>query len=171
MRKKYGKWTVLKDLGTKQVGYYKGYNGKKYPLRQRFLLVKCKCGKILERAFNSISSGASKGCNGCHIRIKQITHGLTYSAEYNIWHGMKQRCNNPNSGKFNDYGGRGIKVCKRWLNSFENFYKDMGKRPSKYHSIDRINNDGNYTPANCRWATKKQQQNNRRKSIKYKLAS
>lgn len=73
---------------------------------------------------------------------------------------MKQRCLNPNSQRWDDYGGRGITICKRWLDSFENFYTDMGERP-KQLSLDRINNDGNYEPSNCRWATAKQQMNNR----------
>ena len=75
---------------------------------------------------------------------------------------MIHRCKNQKSRLWRWYGGRGIKVCKRWLASFDNFYADMGPRPSKYYSLDRVNNDGNYTPKNCRWATKTQQQGNMR---------
>lgn len=95
----------------------------------------------------------------------KVTHGLSASSEHGIWSKMKARCLNINDPSYENYGARGIVVCDRWLNSFENFYKDMGPRPSKNHSIDRINNDGNYEPSNCRWATKKQQIDNRRTSI------
>jgi len=87
------------------------------------------------------------------------THGMSHTITYNSWDGMKQRCTNPNTTDYNHYGGRGIIVCERWLNSFENFLEDMGERPGgKYaYSLDRIDNDGDYTPANCRWATAKEQ--------------
>lgn len=80
---------------------------------------------------------------------------------YNSWVSMKQRCTNPNDKRYAAYGGRGIKVCDRWFDSFENFLADMGKRPSLKHSIDRIDNDGNYEPGNCRWATNSRQIFNR----------
>jgi len=90
------------------------------------------------------------------------THGGTYTPEYRSWQMMKSRCRNPNNASYKNYGGRGIKICKRWINSFENFLKDMGPRPSAQHTLDRKNNDGNYTPKNCQWATKKEQVANRR---------
>lgn len=87
---------------------------------------------------------------------------------YRTWVGMKQRCYDKNHSVYSYYGGRGIYICDRWLESFDNFLEDMGDRPSPKHSIDRRDNDGPYAPWNCRWATKKQQQNNRRLNKKKK---
>jgi hypothetical protein len=84
---------------------------------------------------------------------------------YDTWQGMKKRCNNPNNDNYKYYGGRGIKVCERWLNSYENFALDMGERP-KGHTLDRINNDGNYEPSNCKWSSLSEQNSNRRNSRK-----
>lgn len=88
-------------------------------------------------------------------------HGQCYTAEYKIWASMKARCSNPRSPAYPYYGGRGITFCDRW-NSFVNFIADMGPRPSPGHSVERINNDGNYEPMNCKWATRQEQSSNRR---------
>jgi hypothetical protein len=98
------------------------------------------------------------------------THGLMYvngkrRPEYNTWHLMKKRCYNKNHPFYHAYGGRGISVCDRWINSFKNFFEDMGARPNATYSLDRIDNDGNYEPSNCKWSTRAEQINNTRSNI------
>lgn len=92
-------------------------------------------------------------------------HGLRYTPEYTAWDHMKRRCYNPKTNNYSAYGGRGIKVCEEWLSSFESFYNDMGKKPSSKHSLDRIDNDGNYEPKNCWWATAVEQTRNTRRNV------
>ena len=126
--------------------------------------VQCRCGIIKDVRRNHLYSGATQSC-GCLRRLSThrlfTTHGRTNTPEYHAWRGMKQRCYVATTDSFPRYGGRGIKVCKRWLRSFSNFLKDMGTRPSQKHSLDRKNNHGHYTPLNCRWATSRQQALNR----------
>lgn len=125
----------------------------------------CDCGKETIVRTGSLESGNTKSC-GCLMmeRILEAvsTHGMAYTKEYRCWQSIRDRCYNKSFANYKHYGGRGIKVCDRWLESFENFYEDMGDKPSKKHSIDRINNDGNYHPDNCRWATDYEQAINKR---------
>jgi hypothetical protein len=134
---------------------------------------RCDCGKTIIAQSKNIKNGRTKSC-GCFqietIKKLRTTHGECQldrrSPEYRAWAAMKSRCNNPKGRGYEDYGGRGIKVCDKWSKSFEDFLADMGRRPSPKHSLDRFpNNDGNYEPDNCRWATPRQQNSNTRKSL------
>lgn len=124
-------------------------------LRRRGLF-RCRCGKEFICNILPVKSGNNKSCgcakgNGIEA-IKK--HGMSKSPEYKTWTGIKYRCYDSKAKCYKYYGGRGISVCKRWRNSFEKFYLDMGKKPSKNHSIERLNCNKNYSPKNCFWATK-----------------
>lgn len=133
---------------------------------QRYI-VECVCGTRKIHPLAEIRSGKSQQCVGCHNRqnAKQnIKHGMWNTKLYKVWSAMKNRCNTPSATMYERYGGRGIKVADRWL-KFENFLADMGI-PKPGLTIDRINNDGNYEPGNCRWVTHKENCNNRTKTYK-----
>ena len=132
---------------------------------------RCECGneKIVPRS--NLLTGNTKSCGCLKLRANRLPYrGASRLREYQIWKLMRLRCENASDKAFDRYGGRGIKVCERWRNSFSDFLADMGRRPSPQHTLDRINNDGDYEPSNCRWATWGQQQNNKRSNriIAYK---
>lgn len=134
----------------------------------------CDCGVGIDVRAGCLHSGNTKSC-GClrkdqaetlKGRSRRRSHGHSsrggYSGEYNAWRGMRARCSRPKINGYERYGGRGIRVCDRWQNSFEAFFSDMGTKPSPAHTLDRINSDGHYEPGNVRWATPEQQDRNRR---------
>lgn len=127
-------------------------------------LSQCDCGEFAETPASLLVSGTTQSC-GCLAKElssqRKTTHGMSQSPEYSSWRSMRKRCTDPNHVAFSSYGGRGIKVCPEWLKSFETFFCDMGPLPGLNFSIDRRDNDGDYTPTNCRWADKSTQQLNR----------
>jgi hypothetical protein len=151
--KKFGRWTIIEYLGrdpNSNAPYFECL---------------CDCGIIKRVQKNSLVSGDTVSC-GCYQREIVTKHGMTGTPEKRTWDSIKKRCYNENNQRYIDYGGRGIIVCTRWLESFLNFYNDMGPRP-KGTSLDRRDNDGNYEPGNCRWATIEEQNNNKRNNIFY----
>lgn len=126
---------------------------------QRRVVAKCDCGKISHVRIADLRSGNTKSC-GC---LKAPRGGLSNTPEGKAWSGMIRRCSDPAVHNYHRYGGRGIRVCDRWLSSdgLANFYADIGQRPTPQHTLERKDTDGNYEPGNCVWATKKAQCNNR----------
>ena len=125
---------------------------------------KCDCGETVTVQRSGLRNGATLSCGCLRGKVDAAKSALFASrkAEYNCWSSMKDRCLNRNNQDFAIYGGRGIKVCDRWSESFGAFFEDMGARPSARHSIDRINSDGDYEPSNCRWALPCEQNRNKR---------
>lgn len=155
--RRFNRWTVIEFVEFHETG------GKS--------MWRCRCDCGTERVVCGaiLAYGSSKSC-GCLQRettsTRSGTHRASNTAEYKVWTGMKSRCYNPNRKSYADYGARGICICGRWLDSFENFLADMGPRPSAAHTIERKNPNGNYEPSNCCWMLRKEQGKNTRKSVR-----
>lgn len=146
----FGRLTVVRE--------FMGPNGTK--ARARHWECQCICGRITTVITNNLKQRGTGSC-GCTTIEANTTHGMTNTPEYEIWIQMKGRIQNPNHTSYKNYGARGISLDPRWLD-FGAFIKDVGMRPSPKHSIERINNEGNYEPDNVRWATRAEQNRNKR---------
>jgi len=151
---KFGRLTALKRDKTKK--------------KKTYWICKCICGTTKSIRADSLKDKSIRSCGCLHDEGNYFIHGQTIkgkeTTEYGTWRAMKNRCNNPLDSAYKNYGGRGIKVCQRWNNSFKYFFEDMGKKPFGF-SIDRSDNNKNYEPDNCRWVSRKKQNRNKRSNV------
>lgn len=147
---KFGRWTFIKKVAN--IGHHTRW------------LCRCDCGNEKEVYTNAVTRGKSSSCGCLNRELLGERHPHKYKAmpEYAIWNAMLGRCYRPKDLGYKNYGGRGIKVCKRWRDSFKNFIKDLGRRPNSSLTLERINNDRGYYPNNCKWATWEERMGNRR---------
>lgn len=158
-----GRWTVMHEAPSRQFTCGRVH---------RYIVARCDCGAIREVNLANFRKGRSLSC-GCRVaevtRQRSTKHGYAgkhhQTKEYRAWADMIGRCENPNLPRWKNYGGRGIKVCKHWRESFVAFLEDVGLAPGQKYSLDRIDVNGNYEPGNCRWATPSQQMKNTRHLI------
>lgn len=156
----HGEWTVVSEPFVQVTG--------SQFRRRRFVQCRCTCGAVCDIIVSVLGRGESKKCRSCNGK-RTAKHGHwrdgKASPEHMVWAGMLNRCHCPSAGPYAYYGARGISVCERWRNSFEEFLADLGPRPSPLHSLDRIDVDGDYTPENCRWALPAEQARNKRTTL------
>ena len=161
---------IILDLRGKRFGRLVVINRQGSVSGKSLWLCLCDCGKSTLVRANSLGRHTNScGCLFKELRATSLPgykHGKYNTKEYHAWEGMKRRCLYPSHANYENYGGRGIAVCRKWLDSFVEFLNDVGYAPSNAHSIDRINNDGDYEPGNVRWATKSEQSANQRKRRK-----
>lgn len=135
---------------------------------RRRWLCSCSCGQSIQVIESNLKYGKVKSC-GCLLQDAHATHRMYGSTEYRAWAAAIQRCTNPNNPVYTHYGGRGIVVSDEWLHSFDKFFEDMGPKPSSGYSLDRKDNEGPYSAANCRWASKIDQARNTRVNVTYEF--
>lgn len=153
----------LKDMTGRKFGRLTVLRFSHMIGKHSYWVCRCECGNSHTTRSDSLKSGAVKSCGCLNQEAKVIKHGLSRTKIYHVWAAMKNRCTNPNDRNYHHYGGRGIQICDDWLNNFETFYKwaiSNGYREGL--EIDRIDNEGNYEPGNCKWVSRKDQCNNRR---------